>query len=268
MKKLPHFCTLLSLLLLAAGCVSQRAAWFPPHPEAGRQIARWVGTPTEENPRAGFQCWVYLPTHYTPLDETKKWPLLLFLHGSGECGDDIGKVRNYAIPRMLAQPGGAPKNWPFITVSPQSPRMWFQPGQLLALLDTMEREYSVDTRRVYVTGLSMGGIGAWELAASAPERFAAVAPVCGAGRPAHAARLAKLPVWAFHGADDTSVPPSGPFNMGGFQGVGSVSMVEAIKHAGGTRAKATVYPDTGHNMWDRAYSDPMLYKWLLSHASD
>ena len=263
-QKWLHLCAALPFLLLA-GCATQKA-WLPPDPGAGRQIARWVAMPTEEDPRAGFQCWVYLPSRYSSQDEKTKWPLLLFLHGSGECGEDIMKVRNVGIARMLANPDGIPKNWPFITVSPQAPRMWFDPEKLLALLDALEREYSVDVKRVYATGLSMGGIGAWELAALAPERFAAVAPVCGAGRPAHAARLVNLPVWAFHGADDKNVPPSGPFNMGGFQGVGSMSMVEAVQKAGGVQTKLTVYPDSGHTIWDRTYSDPMFYKWLLSHV--
>jgi len=250
--------------LLLSGCATHRE-WHLPDPEAGRQIARWIATPTEEDPRAGFQCWVYLPTHYSSQDEKQTWPLLLFLHGSGEIGNDINKVRGFGLPRILAQDGGR-KNWPFITVSPQSSSMWFKPAQLNALLDAVEREYRVDTTRVYVTGLSMGGVGTWELAAFAPQRFAAVAPVCGAGKPSHAARLATLPVWAFHGADDKNVPPSGPFNMGAFQGVGSASMVEAIKNAGGTKARLTLYPGVAHNAWDRAYGEAALYRWLLSNT--
>ncbi|MCL1887549.1 MAG: phospholipase [Kiritimatiellaeota bacterium] len=254
------------MALGAAGCATSSNAWFPPDPEAGRQIARWVAAPTEEDPSAGFQCWVYLPTHYASQDETRVWPLLLFLHGSGENGDNIDKVRGYGLPRILSEPDRVPKNWPFITVSPQSPRMWFKPAQLVALLDTLGREYRVDAKRVYATGLSMGGIGAWELGAFAPGRLAAIAPICGAGRPGDAARLVNLPVWAFHGADDKNVRPSGPFNMGPVQGVGSATMVEAIQHAGGKKAKITLYPDAGHNVWDRVYGDPALYKWLLSHS--
>ena len=256
-KKIPMKIHRLFLLpafaLLLAGCATQRE-WFPPDPEAGRQIARWVATSAEENPHGGFKCLVYLPTYYSSQNEKQKWPLLFYLHGSPDCGDDVDKIKRGGIARLLAQPVSR-KDWPFITVSPLSPAGWFKPAELSALLDALEREYNVDTERIYVTGLSMGGFGTWAWAAHEPQRFAAVAPVAGRGDPSQAARLVDLPVWAFHGDADGNVKPSG-----------SINMVEAIKKAGGTKAKLTLYPGVGHNSWDRTYGDPAFYKWLLSNT--
>ena len=117
MKNILHFCLLSPLLLLLAGCATK--PWFPPDHGAGRQIARWVAMPTEQDIRAGFQCWVYLPSRYSSQDEATKWPLMLFLHGSGDCGDNIDLVKRNGVPAVLARPDH-PRNWPFITVSPQS----------------------------------------------------------------------------------------------------------------------------------------------------
>ena len=257
-----QFSILFSAFLLA-GCVTK--PWFPPDPEAGRQIARWIATPTEKDPRAGFQCWVWLPTHYASQDKNKTWPLLLFLHGSGECGDNIDKVKIHGPPRILAQPGNR-ADWPFITVSPQAPRMWFDTAQLLALIDVLEREYRVDPRRIYATGLSMGAYDTWALAAAAPQRFAAIAPVCGAGDPANAPLLVDTPVWAFHGDADKNVPHTGPVPIRrGPNDMGSSTLVEAIKKAGGKKAKLTLYPGVGHDAWTLTYNDPEFATWLLSN---
>ncbi len=239
--------------LLLAGCVTQRE-WIPPDAEAGRQIARWIATPNDEDPKAGFQCWMYLPTHYASRNENEMWPLLLFLHGSGECGDDLNKVRAFGgPPKLLAQPG-AKRDWPFITVSPQSARGFYKPPQLSALLDALEREYRVDPKRIYVTGLSMGGIGTWALALYEPERFAAIAPISGGGDVKQAAKLVDLPVWAFHGDADKNVNVRANINM-----------IKAIQTAGGKKAKLTIYPGVNHDAWTRTYNDPALYTWLLSN---
>ena len=189
---------------------------------------------------------LYLPKDYAQKDS---WPLLLFLHGSGERGENLDRVKLHGPPKLIA----AGKDFPFIVVSPQCPsysRGW-QPYELLALLDEIIEKYKVDKDRIYVTGLSMGGFGTWALAAFSPERFAAIVPICGGGDPMTARRIAHIPVWVFHGAKDPAVPLAG-----------SEKMVEALKKANGN-VKFTIYPEAGHDSWTQAYNDPELFKWLL-----
>lgn len=186
-----------------------------------------------------------LPTDYGK--SRKSWPLVLFLHGSGESGKDLNKVKVHGPPK-LAEANGS---FPFILVSPQSPGRGWDPHVLNALLDSVIKKYRVDKNRVYVTGLSMGGYGTWALAAAYPGKFAALAPICGGGNPADADKLAHLPVWVFHGAKDTTVPSKR-----------SEEMVEALRAAGGN-PKFTLYPDAGHDSWTATYDDPEFYKWLL-----
>ena len=189
---------------------------------------------------------LYLPSDY---DKEKSWPLMLFLHGAGERGDDLELVKKHGPPKLIA----AGKDFPFIVVSPQCPKgRWWEPMELVALLDEISGKYKVDPDRIYVTGLSMGGFGSWRLAAYAPERLAAIAPICGGGETYWTKEFAHLPVWAFHGAKDTGVPLER-----------SQAMVDALKRSGG-EPKFTIYPDAGHDSWSAAYDDPELYKWLLA----
>lgn len=189
---------------------------------------------------------LYLPKDY---DKQEKWPLVMFLHGAGERGDNLDLVKVHGPPKLAA----AGKDFPFILVSPQCPKdMWWEPIELVALLDDLGSKYKVDADRVSVTGLSMGGFGAWRLAAYAPQRLAAIAPVCGGGEPYWARQFAHLPVWAFHGAKDNVVPQER-----------STAMVEALKKEKAT-PKFTVYPDAGHDFWTETYNNPELYAWLLA----
>jgi predicted peptidase len=192
---------------------------------------------------------LYLPADY----ETKgPWPLVLFLHGAGERGDDLQLVKKHGPPKLIDE--GKP--FPFIVVSPQcaKDRWWTsQLTELTALLDEIVSKYKVDRDRVYVTGLSMGGFGTWALAAYTPERFAAIVPICGGGEVLGTRRQTRLPVWAFHGAKDPLVPLSR-----------SQDMVEEIKKNKGD-AKLTVYPEAGHDSWTATYENPELYQWLLDH---
>jgi pimeloyl-ACP methyl ester carboxylesterase len=195
---------------------------------------------------AKFNYLLSLPADY---NKTKtKWPLVLFLHGSGESGKNVHRVKTHG-PAKLADINGP---FPFILVSPQSARRGWDPEKLNALLDEVIKKHRVDKNRVYLTGLSMGGYGTWDLAAAHPEKFAAIAPICGGGDPADAAILAKLPIWVFHGAKDKTVTPDK-----------SVKMVEAIKAAGGN-PKFTIYPEAGHDSWTQTYNDPEFFKWLLA----
>jgi len=191
---------------------------------------------------------LFLPEGYDK-DEKKSWPLILFLHGAGESGNDLDKVKKHGPPKILQ----TKTDFPFIVVSPQSPRFGWNVDALLGLLDHVEEKYRVDRRRIYLTGLSMGGYGTWSLAARAPERFAAAVPICGGGSPRDGKKLKDLPLWVFHGAKDKVVPISQ-----------SEKMVEAVKSVDGD-VEFTIYPEAGHDSWTKTYDDPKLYEWLLKH---
>lgn len=196
-----------------------------------------------------------LPDGYDQKEQ--QWPMILFLHGAGERGDDLTKVKVHGPPKLVEQG----KSLPFIVVSPQCPTgsWWSSPdqvGALIALLDEIESKYDVDTSRVYLTGLSMGGYGTWTLAATCPERFAAIAPICGGGDKRVARRLKNMPIWVFHGAKDSTVPIAR-----------SEEMVEAIKAAGGD-VEFTIYPEANHDSWTATYDNPKLYDWFLSHRKN
>jgi predicted peptidase len=195
---------------------------------------------------------LYLPKDYGKAD--KQWPLILFLHGAGERGDNIEKVKAHG-PAKLAAEG---KDFNFIIVSPQCPQENWWPSltdDLMLLVKDISQKYQVDTKRLYVTGLSMGGYGTWSMIVKYPETFAAAAPICGGGDAVLAKfRLGKMPIWAFHGAKDNVVPPNK-----------SEEMVNAAKAAGNTNIQFTVYPEAGHDSWTETYNNPELYTWFLSH---
>lgn len=187
---------------------------------------------------------------HRPEDLDQPAPLVLFLHGAGERGDDLERVTVHGPPRQ-AKEG---QRLPFVLAAPQCPAdSWWtwQLEALDALLDQLLVELPIDPDRVYLTGLSMGGIGVWELAARYPERFAALVPICGATGRWTAGRLLKLPVWAFHNEDDQAVPVAG-----------TTGIVDALSEHGGN-IRATINPTGGHDAWTAAYADPALYDWML-----
>jgi predicted peptidase len=193
---------------------------------------------------------LYLPESYAPGAEGRRWPLVVFLHGAGERGDDLSKVKIHGPP-MLVEQG---KSFPFILASPQCPEgEWWTEQPVLELIDHLEQTHRIDPQQIYLTGLSMGGYGTWHFATRAPERFAAIAPVCGGGVPYQMRWIKHLPVWAFHGDKDTAVPVEE-----------STRLVTALKQQGNQNAKITVYPGVGHNSWSEAYNSGELYQWLLS----
>ena len=197
---------------------------------------------------------LYLPKEYGVTQG--KWPLILFLHGAGERGHDLSKVEIHGPPKLIAK---EKKELPFVIVSPQCPddEWWsseLQIDTLDALLDDVVSRYQIDKERIYVTGLSMGGFGAWRLAAEYPHRFAAIAPICGKGDPASAQSIRHLPVWVFHGAKDNVVPLKE-----------SRQMVDALKKVDGN-VTFTVYPEAGHDAWTATYENPELYEWFLKHT--
>jgi predicted peptidase len=188
-------------------------------------------------------------------------PTILFLHGAGETKPKEG-AKTKGTPKMPVEVGLGPaikkreKTFPFITIIPQAPVRGWQAGgesakMALGILEQVEKEYSVDPNRVYLTGLSMGGMGTWSLAMAMPDKWAAIVPICGRGDTKSADKIKDLPTWAFHGDADASVNVSG-----------SRDMIAAIKKAGG-EPKYTEYPGVGHNSWDKAYATDELYEWLL-----
>jgi len=194
---------------------------------------------------------LYLPKDYSSKPENK-FPLILFLHGAGERGDDLELVKKHGIPKIVEKQ----EDFPFIAVSPQCPKFswWTSEIEALnALLDEIVEKYAVDKERIYLTGLSMGGYGTWQFAISYPVRFAAIALICGGGNPKEVCALKDIPVLVFHGAKDQVVPIKQ-----------SEEMVEALKACGG-EVKFTIYPDAGHDSWTETYDNPELYKWFLQH---
>jgi predicted peptidase len=190
---------------------------------------------------------LYLPPEY---ERKNGWPLILFLHGAGERGNDIQRVKDDGLPEMLEKG----KKLPFIVVSPQCPRgeAWNSKLKALsALIDEIVANYKVDQDRVYLTGLSMGGFGTWALAADTPDRFAAIIPICGGGDLTSVGRLKHLPIGAFHGAKDDIVPIEG-----------TRELVDALTKVHGN-VKFTVYPELKHDSWTVTYDNPEIYKWLL-----
>lgn len=197
-------------------------------------------------------------------------PLLLFLHGAGERGYDNEKQLIHGS-RFLDS--ALQQKHPCIVLAPQCPpgKRWVevswklpahtQPEQpsdafrlLLPLLDSLVKNLPVDTNRIYVTGLSMGGFGTWELLQRYPNKFAAAAPVCGGGDETKAKTIAHIPVWAFHGAKDKVVIPDRSRNM-----------IKAMKKAGG-KPKYTEYATLQHNSWDSTYTNSKLYDWLFAQS--
>jgi len=194
--------------------------------------------------------WLYLPKRYAAAE--KPLPLIIYLHGSSRRGEDISQVKANGLPPVL----DAKNDFEFIVASPQAlakypwQKCW-RPDDLVLLLDHLLANYNIDPKRVYLTGLSMGGYGTWACISKHADRFTAAAPICGGGDPNLAKAIGTLPVWAFHGEADRVVPIAR-----------SEEMVNALKAAGGT-AKLTRYPDVGHDSFTRTYANPELYKWFL-----
>jgi predicted peptidase len=220
---------------------------------------------------------VFVPEDWTPHE---KWPVILFLHGSGERGDDGMDQTDVGIGTAIRSDRG---HFHAIVVMPQCRKntWWTQPPMddlAMATLQAASKEFHGDPRRTYLTGISMGGYGSWHLAQKYPGKFAAMVVICGGIHPpeatlkAHpelvkfappdgpkayaeaAARIGKLPVWIFHGADDNIVPVAE-----------SQRMAEAMK-AVGAEVRYTEYPGVRHVSWDKAYDEPKLYPWLFSKS--
>jgi len=188
-----------------------------------------------------------LPEGYEA-DEGKRWPMIVFLHGAGERGDDLELVKLHGPPKLIE----AGERYPFIIASPQQPAgEWWSPDMVGWLTKELTASQRVDPDRVYLTGLSMGGYGTWDTAMKYPELYAAIAPICGRGDPANAWKLRHIPTWIFHGAKDDVVPIKQ-----------SDDMYKALKPYG--KVKYTVYPEADHDSWSETYQNLDLYDWFLS----
>ncbi len=260
-------------LLLAAATLAAAQA---PDPELMQTRQKFSAQFTKQ---AELGYLLYLPPGYDA-KAAQQWPLILFLHGAGERGTNLAQVSVHGPPKLMKKNPPVPKNETdgarkdreaatkllaekFIVVSPQCPsdQVW-DSDAVLGLLDSVLGAHKVDASRVYLTGLSMGGYGSWALLAKAPERFAAVAPICGGANTvefllqakAKAAPFKATPVWAFHGAKDPVVLLAE-----------SERIVALLKKLGLKDVQLTVYPEAQHDSWTATYNNPKLYEWFLSH---
>lgn len=207
-----------------------------------------------------------IPKHY---DAKNRYPLVVFLHGAGERGDDnraqlVHGMADYASDAIQDK-------YPCFVVAPQCPKgkLWVDVDwsslkhdmpekatdalrQTMSIVESLEKNFSIDSNRLYITGLSMGGYGTWDALQRYPHRFAAAVPICGGGDVKLAKRIKHIPIWAFHGDKDNAVPPER-----------SRSMIEALKEAGG-EPKYTEYADVGHDSWTATYKDPAMHAWMFA----
>jgi predicted peptidase len=194
-----------------------------------------------------YNYFLVLPDNYNLVD---KCPLILFLHGASGGSAEIETFKSYGLGNYA----DAHPNFPFVVLAPQSPHEWFA-EPLDDLLNQICQKYKIDTERIYMTGFSLGGFGSFYMAFEFPERFAAIAPVCGWGWPDQAWKISHLPVWMFHNDGDPEISVNY-----------SHDMYDALVAAGNTEVKLTIYDSDSHNAWTRAYSDSSLYNWFLSHT--
>ena len=202
------------------------------------------------------------------LEPGKTYPLVLFLHGAGERGDDNKAQLKHGVQSIIA--GADTLGDPVFLVAPQCPKeiWWSQPaesreslaaaGKKNSLLDAVleltadtMKSQPIDSHRLYVTGISMGGFGTWDLLGRIPEKIAAAIPICGGGDAAQADRFKEVSIWAFHGGSDSVVPVAATRNM-----------VTALEKAGG-KPKVTIYPDVDHDSWTQTYDDPQVIRWMI-----
>ncbi len=224
-------------LFIVEGCASQSS------PELFNSEMEVVTSET-------LRYYLYYPMDYG-VDPEEKFPLLLFLHGGGESGRNLKSVERNGPPKLISRG----KKFPFLILAPQNPeeKMWWNTRAVNQLLDSVMATNKVDPNRIYLTGLSRGGGAAWEMAVQYPDKFAALAVVCGMAPVPYASWIDKnMPIKVFHGDQDKSIPISE-----------SIEMVAKLKEMG-YQVDLTIYKGVGHNSWDRAYENNELYDWFLA----
>lgn len=195
-----------------------------------------------------FEFYLYYPEDYEA-SSNKDFGLLLFLHGGGEAGKDVKEIKKSGPPKLLAEG----MQFPFLILAPQNPyeKKWWNTENVMQLLDSVIKENRVDEKRIYITGLSRGGSAVWELATQYPDKFAAMAVVCGMAPLPYAHWIDKnMPIWVFHGEKDAVIDVEE-----------SDKMVEKLKNMG-YNVRYTRYKNAGHNVWGRAYTTDSLYTWF------
>ena len=223
------------------------------------QTAKKLNVEIKKNIGIGYL--LHMPDGHKMAKETK-YPLVIFLHGSGERGEDVSKLKVYAIPKMVEKKSPLLGGYEFIAVSPQCREgVWWheQEDEFGAFLNHCLETLPVDTSRIYLTGLSMGGYGTWHFAMKYPHAFAAGVPICGGvidEEMDRVGRIAHLPLWVFHGTDDRAVPLS------------KSAIPVAILNEMGGDVRFTVYPGVGHDSWTAAYDTPALYKWMFAQRNE
>jgi predicted peptidase len=244
-----------SFLLLVLAVLAAPSAHAAP-PDSGRFVLRSIKL---DGQRHRFAVW--LPPGY---ERRTGWPAVVFLHGAGECGDDGLRPTRIGLGPALA---GHPERWPFVVVFPQKPaeqEEWEErEGLVLAVLNRVARDFTIDPSRVALAGLSQGGHGVWAIGARHPTRWACLVPICGYGRAKTvSSRVAKLPVWAFHGLRDDIVDPEETRAI-----VAAIRAERARLGLDPAEARMTLYEDANHNSWDPALAEPELPGWLAIHLA-
>lgn len=205
------------------------------------------------NASESYKCIVTYPDDFNPNDKSEKLPMIVFLHGAGERGDDVEKVCVHGIPKLFSK-DPCHKGLRVITLSPQCPQSeWWNKyaEDIMCCIDIAIEDLSADAEHISLTGLSMGGFGTFAVGAKYPKRFTCLAPICGGGDARRAKKYKDIPVRIFHGDADSVVAPEC-----------SVKMYDAIKNAGGD-VELTMYEGVDHNSWDRAYEQSDLIEWLV-----
>jgi len=235
-------------LLLAAALLASTG--YPLSAAEPRQKEVTSTTPVAEG-KDPWRYLLYLPDGYAKASE-QSWPLLVYLHGRSARGQDFKLVKRYGPPNFLERRG----DFPFVVISPQLPDDSWPAQSVLKLIDEVASKYRIDKSCICLTGVSLGGGGAWYVAAADPGRFAAFAPVCGYGDPGVAKKVKDLPIWAFHGSKDEILPVET-----------HQKLVNAVNAAGGN-AKITVLPDEDHgSVISPAYKTAGLWDWMLSQSA-
>jgi len=245
----------LSRLLLAVGLLTAIAvsASAEDKPKTGFIDKKFKNADGTESPYV-----VFVPHSY---DGTKEFPIILFLHGAGETKNPKATKEG----KMPVEVGIGPaiktreKTFPFIVVIPRAEGFGWgadtaNAKRALAMLDEVEKEYKTDPKRQYLTGLSMGGMGTWSIAAAHPDRWAAIVPICGPGDPKNAEKIKDIPCWGFLGTEDSERLATGMRDM-----------IAALEKAGG-KPRFSEYKWVGHDSWDPAYATNELYAWMLKQS--
>jgi predicted esterase len=212
--------------------------------------AWWCGLWQKIGVSLDYRRLVHLPDGYDQKPD-QRWPVIIFLHGSDQRGDDLDALKSWGPLGYINQ--GHPL--PFIIVTPICPAndQW-SPMRVSLLADEIEKTYRVDPKRIYLTGLSMGGYAVFDTAAEFPRKFAAIAAASGGAPPDVADRIKSVPTWIYHGADDSVVPPAY-----------SVAIADRMKQLDAD-VHLTIFPNVGHGPWDLVYNQPQLYDWFLQHS--